>query len=247
MNSLKILIVGVPYTPIMEVGDKLSRFHELDFITLVDEPRADIDGYFSDKIDSIRLDTGDLSVGSEHQQWGRGFDTFKIQKEMDEIEVLGPGEGLSLEEKEELLLSERCIVSSMIPDVWLVDWADYVIFLNSDLSKMVEWLGGRRKCFSCGAVYHMVDFPCNNYPLCDRCGSRVKIQLKDLPDRVNKSYSLWKKSFHGIEKLMKEERGGNFLELDVNKFSNLKGIVDRVERFLRKELGTDSVRWTYVI
>jgi adenylate kinase len=249
METLRVLIIGMPFTPIFELGDRLSQFHEMDLFTVEAGPNVDLDGYFADKIPSSRLDTGDMSDGSEQQQWSRDWDSFRKSREMDNVSMIDPDSPLDDDERGEIESIVRGIVVSQVPDLFLAEWADCVVMLTVDDKKIRNWLMGRRKCFSCGAVFHMIDKPPRAYPLCDRCGTTLDVQDCDSPVFVNQQYAAWKRNFNRLEKLMKEEKGGRFVEIDVDNCKDFQEITDRTSGEIRKMVDIDlkSIRWTYSI
>ncbi len=245
IKPCRIVIVGSPFTPIIELGERLAEYHNLDFITLetLEEDNSD---YFSDKIKSIYLDTGDLMSGSASQHLSRDPSDWAKMKEMSEIYVDSPPEKLNDKERFDLQNEHFCVVSSEIPDKYLVDWADAVVLLTTNELHAVEWINKRRVCPACGAVYHLDERPTQRKGYCDRCGTHTFQMERDLPQNVRAQYRLWGRQLWSIETAMRER--GNYVKVDVDKFNDLTDIVPEVDRILRKILKKpDEVNWNYSI
>ena len=249
MDTCRILIIGQPFTPIFELGHRISEFHDLDYITLELSNDKVRDGYFADKIPTLYLDTGDYSTGSEDMMGVRDPSSLSGMKALDEVSFPDPEEPLNESEKESLLACERCVVASQILDPWLGDnWSDIILYLKVDEDKAVEWLSGRRKCFSCGATYHVKDRPQKAEPLCDRCGSHVGMMEKDMPESVRAQFKAWRKRSYKIELDAGENKEGFFASIDVDNVKDFDEIVTLAERFLRDKIGAGSLlNWGYRI
>ncbi|MCK9272966.1 hypothetical protein M0P65_05455 [Candidatus Gracilibacteria bacterium] len=242
-ESCRILVLGSPFTPIMELGERLSEYHNLDFITLEGDDE-NVHDYFGDNIPANYVDMGDISSGSGSMQMVRGPREYKKMKELAEIYVNSPDDFLTDEERCGIGMEDFAVVSSEIPDPYLVEWANAVILLVVDESHAVEWINKRRKCPCCGAVYHLEERPVTRKGYCDRCGSHIFQEERDLPESVRAQYRLWGRDLWKIEKRMREK--GNYVKVDVGKFNSLKEIVSQVDRVLRKILNKPhQIDWSY--
>ena len=56
---------------------------------------------------------------------------------------------------------------------------DHVIFLEVDRDEVVDRLGGRRTCESCGQLYHVRFRPPRNEGVCDKCGGALRVRKDD--------------------------------------------------------------------
>jgi hypothetical protein len=131
MDTCRILIIGQPFTPIFELGHRLSDFHNLDYITLELSNDKLRDGYFSDKIPTVYLDTGDFSMGSENMLGVRDPSSLAQMKALGDVSFPDPEDPLSDDERESLVAYDRCVVASQVLDAWLGEaWADIIIYLN---------------------------------------------------------------------------------------------------------------------
>jgi len=243
IQPCRIAIVGSPFCPIAELGERLATYHNLDFITLetLEEENSD---YFADKIKSMYLDTGDLMSGSASQHFTRDPSDWAKMREMSEIYVNAPPALLSDDEKFILQGENFCVVSSEIPDPFLQKWSDVIVLLTTSEAHAVEWINKRRVCGCCGAVYHLEERPTQRKGYCDRCGSHVFQAERDLPQNVRAQYRLWGKDLWQIETAMKDQ--GNYIKINVDKFEKVEDIVPEVDRALRKILNkSNSVDWNY--
>ena len=56
---------------------------------------------------------------------------------------------------------------------------------------IVNRMGGRRACLSCGATYHIVNIPTKAEGICDKCGSAVVLRDDDKPETVQKRLAVY--------------------------------------------------------
>ena len=231
MGDIRAVIFGLPNTPIFELGERLSSFYDYDYITIEQDPSDGLDSYFEDKIPAQYLDTGDFISGSQSQ--GMDRDPLSLRKEhnLDEL-TIPDNEELSAEEIDSIYIETNGFISSEIPDRRLVGWATHVIVLNADTNLAIEWFASRRKCYSCGAVYHLEDRPSRVLGICDRCGSDLRKKPEDLPDVVRERYARWRKSFNKIREDCKEH--SNFLQLRIDQLKDFEDIVVQADRWFRK-------------
>jgi adenylate kinase len=64
------------------------------------------------------------------------------------------------------------------------DALDYAIDVEVPDENIVERMGGRRACLSCGGTYHIVFNPPKKSGICDLCGGELTIRKDDEPDRM---------------------------------------------------------------
>ncbi len=64
------------------------------------------------------------------------------------------------------------------------DSMDYAIDIEVPDANIINRMGGRRVCLTCGATYHIVDIPPKKEGICDRCGSELVLRDDDKPETV---------------------------------------------------------------
>lgn len=61
---------------------------------------------------------------------------------------------------------------------------DYVLYLESTTSIIIQRLGGRRVCKSCGALFHIKNKPPKKEGVCDICGGVLYQRPDDNPETI---------------------------------------------------------------
>lgn len=231
---LKLLIYGCPGCPIYEIGEKLSDFHGLPYLTIENTPNES-DSYFADKIPSIKVDTGDMSSGSAQSQMVRDpGHSSKIEMLDRAKSFVLPQRSISDAEIDCLLSYEQGICVTQIPDYRLLSWATHVCFLNCSDKGAIDWFSKRRKCLSCGNVHHLDDMPPRIFNICDRCGTDLVVLDEDLPQNVKRSYQDWRNLFWKFEMLSKQ--GNKFTCFAVEKFAKLSDLISKVNMEYRGKI-----------
>ena len=64
------------------------------------------------------------------------------------------------------------------------DAIDYAIDVDVPDENIVNSMGGRRACVTCGATYHIVHVPPKKENICDKCGSELILRDDDKPETV---------------------------------------------------------------
>lgn len=242
MDDIRIVCMGIPGTPIFEVGERISEFHELSFITIERYPE-EIDSYFQDKIPAQYIDTGDFTSGSSSEKMERDPLALLKEKDLDNLEVPKIDMKLYPEEIEMIYEEEEGFVSSEIPDKALVTWATHVCILNADTDKAIEWFSKRLKCPACGSVFHLEDKPPLYAGICDRCGTDLKRKPEDNPENVKELYAQWRKDFNRVREACKSK--ANYLQVRVDQCADFEDICTKVDRWLRKTTDLYSHPWQY--
>ena len=239
-NKLRILLTGLPGTPVFEIGERLSSFHNLDFITVERDPEGS-ETYFEDKIDATYLDVGDMTSGSDSEHMARDVRGREKERKMDSVHV--PVIHLMDEDEiADVTQEEEGVCSTELPDERLVPWATHIILLDADTSEAVKWFSGRRKCYSCGAVYHVEDRPSKVSGICDRCGADLRKKPSDSPSVVREAYKSWRRMFSKIEEHSSDV---NFFRVRVDKARDFEHILITVDRWVRDSMGLTSPTWSY--
>ena len=68
---------------------------------------------------------------------------------------------------------------------------DYAIDIEVPDQNIIERMGGRRACVSCGATYHLVNIPPKTEGKCDKCGSDLILRDDDKPETVKKRLNVY--------------------------------------------------------
>jgi ribosomal protein S27AE len=231
-KAFKILIFGVPGTPIFELGEAISDYYNVDLFEL----DRTFEDYFIDKIPSINFDTGDRAIGSGSQHAERDPETENRYRAIDRF-LNVPNmqtEPLSFEDKMKIYSIPNGIIVSEIAEPVLLHWIQngngLILFLNIDEEKAVKWLRDRRKCFACGAAFHMVDRPPRQYEICDRCGTDLQVRVEDEPANVRHQFNIWRNDFSAFKKQMSKL---DFVQIDIDSKKNFKSILDEIKIRLR--------------
>ncbi len=75
--------------------------------------------------------------------------------------------------------------------VALNDKVDYAIDVEVPDENIINRMGGRRACVSCGATYHVVYSPTKEEGKCDKCGSELIIRDDDKPETVKNRLNVY--------------------------------------------------------
>ena len=73
----------------------------------------------------------------------------------------------------------------------LGDAVDYAIAVDVPDENIINRMGGRRACVTCGATYHMVHVPPKQEGICDKCGSELILRDDDKPETVKKRLDVY--------------------------------------------------------
>jgi len=241
---LRLLIYGVPGTPIFEVGERLAEFHKIDYFTIEKVPENH-DSYFDDKIPEVSFDTGDFTNGSDSQHMVRDPKSLVLDEELESAEAGIPDAGpyedcLNTQERFLVESIDQGIVTTEIPDRSLISWATHVVFLKSDERKVIRWFAKRVKCPSCKTVYHIEDKPSKIKGKCDRCGTVLEREEADDPKLIFDQFKAWKSSFWKFEETAKEE--GHFKVINIDKMNKFSDLISRVDLYVRDAI-TTSDKW----
>lgn len=68
---------------------------------------------------------------------------------------------------------------------------DHAVDIEVDDAQIVERMGGRRACLSCGATYHIVNIPPKKDGICDRCGAEIILRDDDKPETVQNRLNVY--------------------------------------------------------
>ena len=68
---------------------------------------------------------------------------------------------------------------------------DYAVNVDVPDENIINRMGGRRACVTCGATYHVVYIPTKVEGVCDRCGSALILRDDDKPETVKKRLNVY--------------------------------------------------------
>ena len=68
---------------------------------------------------------------------------------------------------------------------------DFAIDVDVPDENIINRMGGRRACVTCGATYHMVHVPPKTEGICDKCGSELILRDDDKPETVKKRLDVY--------------------------------------------------------
>lgn len=68
---------------------------------------------------------------------------------------------------------------------------DYAIDVDVPDENIVNRMGGRRACLSCGATYHVEFNPTKTEGICDACGAQTVLRDDDKPETVQKRLTVY--------------------------------------------------------
>ncbi len=73
----------------------------------------------------------------------------------------------------------------------LGDKIDYAINVDVPDENIINRMGGRRACLSCGATYHLVHVPPKKEGICDNCGKELVLRDDDKPETVKNRLNVY--------------------------------------------------------
>ena len=83
---------------------------------------------------------------------------------------------------------------------------DAVVAIEIPDEKIINRMGGRRVCESCGASYHIVNIPPKKEGVCDVCGGALKQRKDDDPETVKDRLAVYHKETEPLKDFY-ESRG----------------------------------------
>lgn len=90
---------------------------------------------------------------------------------------------------------------------------DYAINVEVPDSNIINRMGGRRACVTCGATYHLVHIPPKTEGICDKCGSELILRDDDKPETVQNRLKVYHEQtqplidFYSAKGVLKEVDG----------------------------------------
>jgi hypothetical protein len=241
IRAFKVLIFGVPGTPIFELGNSISEYYNIDLFEI---NRSLGSNYFVDKIPSIHFDTGDRGIGSASQHTIRDPEIEQRYRAIDRFLNIPnlQTEPLSFGDKMNIYSIPNGIIVSEIAEPVLLHWIKngngVIFYLDIDEEKAVKWLKDRRKCMVCGAAYHLIDKRQRQGNICDRCGTDLIMRSEDEPANVRHQFNIWRNDFSVFKKQME---GMDFIKIDIDSKKNFNFIFDECRIRLNNRFRRDYI------
>lgn len=73
----------------------------------------------------------------------------------------------------------------------LGDSVDFAIDVDVPDENIINRMGGRRACVTCGATYHIKHVPPKTEGICDKCGAELILRDDDKPETVKKRLDVY--------------------------------------------------------
>ena len=89
---------------------------------------------------------------------------------------------------------------------------DKVLSIEISDETIVERMGGRRSCTSCGATYHVVSAPPKTEGVCDKCGAQLVLRDDDKPETVKNRLAVYHKETEPLKDFYAKR--GNLVSVD---------------------------------
>ncbi|MHA2101645.1 MAG: hypothetical protein ACW99A_23575 [Candidatus Kariarchaeaceae archaeon] len=214
IKKLKVLVFGVPGTPIQELGQAISDYYDIDLFELSREYEDE----WTDKIPAKLLDTGDKLHGSESNRPGRDPGSDSKRRAIDRFLNIPnqQPDPISYEDKIKLYGIPDGVMVTEVAEPTLIHWINkgngVVFFLDVDEEMAVTWLKGRRKCLTCDNTHHKQDIVPKFDGICDRCGSDLIHRPEDQPANVRHQYNVWRQDFTEFKNTLKKS---DFIKIDM--------------------------------
>jgi len=77
---------------------------------------------------------------------------------------------------------------------------DIVIYLDTSEAVIIQRLGGRLACSSCGANFHIKNMPPRESGICDNCGGKLYQRTDDQEETIKKRLEVYKKEVYSLIK-----------------------------------------------
>lgn len=202
----RIVLFGVPGTPIFELGEDLANYYDIDLFELA----RDYEEYWTEKIPSVNMDLGDRDSGSASQHSYRDPLTIEKRRAIDRFLNIpnSQPDPLPWEDKVKIYGIPSAIIVTEIAEPVLLQWIEkgkgQAFFIDCDEEAAVEWLKYRRKCLTCGSMYHKNDNPEKFEGICDRCGTDLIYRDQDKPATVRHQFNVWRQDFTEFKNQMKD-------------------------------------------
>ena len=155
----------------------------------------------AEKFSIPHISTGDIfraniKEGTELGQKAKGFmdqgllvpDELVVDLVVDRLTWDDAKNGYVLDGFPRTIPQAEALTSALAKDGTAID---YAIDIEVPDQAIVDRMGGRRACVSCGATYHVVTIPPKKEGICDVCGAELILRDDDAPETVAKRLQVY--------------------------------------------------------
>ena len=108
---------------------------------------------------------------------------------------------------------------------------DMVVYLDTSDPVIIQRLGGRLVCSSCGANFHIRNMPPKKAGVCDKCGGRLYQRTDDNEETVKKRLEVYKKEVSSLIRYYEAEQKLYRLAADEDAQIVLDKIIELAHRY----------------
>jgi len=108
---------------------------------------------------------------------------------------------------------------------------DMVVYLDTSDPVIIQRLGGRLVCSSCGANFHISNMPPKKAGVCDKCGGRLYQRTDDKEETVKKRLEVYKKEVSSLIRYYEAEQKLSRLAADEDTQIVLDKIIGLAHRY----------------
>lgn len=105
---------------------------------------------------------------------------------------------------------------------------DYAINVEVPDENIINRMGGRRACLSCGSTYHIVYAPTKVEGICDRCGEKLVLRDDDKPETVKNRLNV----YHNQTQPLIEYYTGQGKLAEVDGTQSMEDVFDAIVKIL---------------
>lgn len=170
---MKIIMLGAPGAGKGTQAKKIAEKYQVPHVSTGDIFRANIkEGTELGKKAKTYMDAGKLVP-----------DELTVDLLMDRISKEDCANGYVLDGFPRTIPQAECLEAALNERGEKIDYAVNVEVPDENI---INRMGGRRACLTCGATYHLVYIPTKVDGICDHCGSELVLRDDDKPETVQK-------------------------------------------------------------
>jgi len=102
---------------------------------------------------------------------------------------------------------------------------DFVVYLDSSESVIIQRLSGRLVCSKCGANFHIKNMPPKQDKICDRCKGALYQRSDDREETIKKRLEVYKKEVAGLVEYYQKQNKLHRLDADCGALVVLNQII----------------------